>query len=194
MNISRNFKIPTDSLNHIKNAPRRSILGIALILLSGLLGGVILHQNDQTISVMQLNRSLAIGEKLTPDAYHLISVPATFSNVPWLRRVDDSELVARHSLSDGVLLTEFDFSTNGVATRDICVHVDSIPAGVAVGDSVDVWHHGESYPAERVIEAAVVADIREADSSTGFNVTLRISGEEVASGLSASNSIALVGR
>lgn len=139
------------SLADLKRAPKQLAVGLAIMLLSSLAGGVILSTQNQTETLLVLNRDVAAGDALAPDYFVSKEVLVSSLNGQWLKPDEiDPEAFFTQSLAKGDLLRAADVTKLATDGRLISFSVPetNLPANMRAGDQVDFWEISDAgaYP------------------------------------------------
>ncbi|HEY7045471.1 MAG TPA: hypothetical protein VH419_17505 [Nocardioidaceae bacterium] len=119
--------------------------GVLLVLVSVLAGAALLASSDDTVGVWAADADLHAGMSITPGDVHVVRVHFTDA------ASSDRYLDASHTIPDGAVLTRDVLAgellavaalDDGATEQDqlpLAVTPAGLPAGLAVGDKVDVW-------------------------------------------------------
>lgn len=130
------------SLAEIKNAPKQLALGLGIMLLSSLAGGAILSTQNQTETLLVLNRDVAAGDAISLDYFDTKEVLVSALNTKWLEPDQiDSNSYFTQSLSKGDPLRAADISkiSSDVRMVSFAVEETDAPSNLKAGDLIDFW-------------------------------------------------------
>lgn len=116
--------------------------GLALVLVSVLVGALIVGGQGQTATVWQARESLSAGHPLTSDDLVTRVVPVDVAGLGYLPATAPPSGVLAHSLTAGQLVPVAAIAApDQVPLREVTVAVDPerAPIGLAAGERVDVW-------------------------------------------------------
>jgi hypothetical protein len=181
------------NLQHIRQAPKRTLVGITIIVISGFLGGLVLHQQNAQQWAVQVTRDIAAGDRITSADLVAVQIPATFVTPEWQHDMKSvTNAFATHSLPAGALLTQHDFSTQQTSLIRLAVALDvsEFPVGVGVGDTVDLWRGSSDAGMAEKVATGVVVFALDRDTTPGkVIVTMGLNPDSGASVLGASNQL-----
>jgi len=174
----------------------RFIIGIVLVIVSVVGVWLLISSSRQTSPVLQATRTVVSGEVISSADLQVVEVGLGAVTESYLAPQDlDPGAVATRTLSKGELLPRSAVgSPDEARTTTLVVSSTTIPAGVAPGDVVEVWHaapleDGRAFDKPRVLVAdAVVASVAEAEgmlANSRTDVELVIDRTDVAAVLTA---------
>ena len=143
-------------------------LGIALIIVSMVIGSRLLSHSDDRINVWRATRDLSIGS--APTDLEPVSVALADASAGYARSTEDPTGVLIHPVAAGELLPLTSLGSPDIgSTRIITVPVDALhaPVGLLPGDRIDIWATPaeSSMPAiSRLVESSAVVAAVSSDS------------------------------
>lgn len=150
----------------------RFLIGIALVILSIVGVWLIVSSARQTTPVLQADRTIAQGEALVSDDFHIVEVSLGAVIDGYLAPQDlQPGMVAARTLTNGELLP-ITAAADAQSSRTTSIVIESsvaIPESVAVGTPVELWFapavpDSDEFDAPRILVAdVVVASIPKAD-------------------------------
>ncbi|MEY4323615.1 MAG: hypothetical protein RL410_1396 [Actinomycetota bacterium] len=177
----------------IKNAPKRTLLGIAVMLLSGALGGALLHQETLQHSALQLKRDIAAGEKISAGDFRIVAIPRVESVVDRIVNPDDAvNLFAAHTLMSGSLLRPTDLVDHADTRVSVALMIanSTIPPTLTIGSDVGVWQVVDG-SAHLLMAHVTVSDLRADERTDSTTLSLALDPADVGAVLGAGDSIRL---
>lgn len=172
----------TTRLQHIQKlqaAPKRLLLGIALMVISSLAGASLMHRDGQTIEVLQATKAVAASEFFTIADTRTVRVPASLAVAQWatVSHLREAQRLTR-SVRPGQLLYASDFGAaqSGESIFAVAVEPLTIPAGLVAGDQVQLWSvsDGEALEARLITSTATVVGLELGDRREPAWLSLRL--------------------
>lgn len=166
-------------LTRLKMAPRRALLGVAIMLLSSVAGTALLQRDQNTIATLQVSRAVAAGELITIADTRVVSVPAVFASAQWatIRDLAEPQRLTR-SVRPGQLLysTDFGASMSGEVVFATAMDAAWVPDGVATGSQVQLWAVGQLDDGESrlITSTASVVGFAPGDGREQARLSIRI--------------------
>lgn len=172
----------TTRLQHIQKlqaAPKRLLLGIALMLISSVLGSALMRSDQQTIEVLQATKAVAASDFLTIADTRIVRVPATLAAAEWASSTDLAEPQRlTRSVRPGQLLYQSDFGAaqSGETIFATALDPQSIPAGLVTGSAVQLWSvaDGDALEARLITTTATVVGLTVGDRREPAWLSLRL--------------------
>lgn len=169
----------------------RLLGGVALVVVSTLVGAWVLGNDEETVAVLRATRDLSVGAVVADT--EVVRVPRTLVVDGYLGPGDDLGAVLRRPISAGELIPHSAVASAGRApTREVTVAVDPLhaPPALLPGAAVDVWASADAdspSPPRLVLGAVVVAAVAADDGglSGELGVVLDVPVEHVAEMVSA---------
>ncbi|MFD5225052.1 SAF domain-containing protein [Microbacterium sp. NPDC058342] len=174
----------------------RFIIGLVLVVVSVVGVWLLVASSRQTVPVLQATRTVLPGETITSADLQVIEVGLGALTDAYLGPQDlDPGAVATRTLPKGELVPASAIGDEAeVRTTTVVVSSTTIPAGLAPGAVVELWHappveDGRSFDKPRVLVGdAIIAHVAEADgmlSQSRTDVELVIDRADVADVLAA---------
>jgi hypothetical protein len=167
-------------------------LGVLLVVVAILAGATLFSSADDTVPVWAADDDVRAGMPLGPDDVHVVGVhidggPGADGYLSADQPLPGGVIAAR-DLAAGELLarSSVDASRPGPDRLPLAVAADGLPAGLAVGDVVDVW----------AVPAAESGDAAKSSHQVLDDVTVTSLGAQPAGGLDSAREVlvALPGR
>ncbi len=180
-------------IQRVRSAPKRTLLGIVVMLISGVVGGMILHQDNARVSALQVKRDIAAGSSLSANDFHQVWIPQIESDVPRIEHVDEiAGQFAAHTLLSGSLLRPADLvdSITPRTTVALEIPLTRLPPQISVGSDIELWQVGEG--SARLLKSRVqVADVRANERSDSVTISVELNPVDVSAVLGAGDSVYL---
>lgn len=166
----------TQHLQTLQQAPRRLLLGVLIMLISGGIGGLLWQGEKRAVEVWAAVRDVPAGAELLETDVVRMSLPPAAADTGL--KVAEGWLPGRraaHQLLAGEILTPSDLTevpASGALTA-LALPSAELPATIRVGDAVDVWlvDAGSS----RLVAAGVaVVDLSSDSAARTAKLTLRV--------------------
>lgn len=149
----------------------RFLVGVALVVISVVGVWLLISSSRQTTPVLQAARTVVSGETISSADLQVVDVGLGAVTERYLAPQDlEPGAVATRTLSAGELIPASAVGTaDELRTTTIVVSSTALPAGVAAGDRVELWHaplleDGRTFDEPRVLVAdAVVVAVSEAE-------------------------------
>ena len=167
-------------ITSIRNAPRKLFLGLAIMLCSSVLGGIIFHQEQATVAAVRLVRDVAAGNFIEASAVEKFALPQSLAGSTWLTMADINKGVRlNHPVHAGEFLLTADITAEP-ALGDVIGYSSlsaSLPALLHVGDSLTAWRVDPDAAAATYVIAPQVELLALAveDGGQQTHLTLRVS-------------------
>jgi len=169
-------------------------LGLALVVVSVVMGARLLNADEDTVVVLRATRDLAVGAPIS--ALVPVQVSRAAVGDEYLAGQPDETAILRWPVTAGELVPRSAIVPQSQANvREVAVPVDPLraPPGLAPGDLVDVWSSQAESAAGQprlVLANARIADVATDDVgiSGDMGVVLTVPAEAVASVVGASRS------
>ena len=175
------------SLKELKQAPKQFVAGLAIMLLCSVAGGAILNTQNQTETLMVLNRDVAAGDAVSAQYFDVKEVLVSNLRSNWLKpeEVDDGSFFAI-ALSEGDALRAADISriSSDLRLVSFAVEETNLPANLRAGEEVDFWEVGQSQT-RPVAYGLPVQSVTYRENRGVFQLNLLVSPMEVEEVLSA---------
>ena len=173
----------------------RVLAGVALIVVSMLVGARLLAGSDDTVTAWQATRDLAPGAVVSPDDVVAVTIPATLAGA----YADGSGLptspLDRPLLAGEILPTPADVTPGDARWVTVPVEPLHAPVDLAPGERVDVWATegadlGVVPVPELVLESVLVSEVAVDGVGLGgeYGVVLEIDPADAADLLAAARS------
>ncbi len=128
--------------NIIRRIDLRFAIGIALVLASVLGVSMLIQSLNRTVPVYVVGSAIATGDAVTIDALRIVQLNLGEATENYLTPADDiADLLATRPLQPGELVAKSGLGS-AAAEDSITTVIEvsgELPAGVAVGRTVDVW-------------------------------------------------------
>lgn len=163
----------------------RLLGGVALVVVSALLGALLLTQDQDAVTVLRATRDLAAGATVS-DA-EPVQLPRSAVADAYLSAAESPTGSLMRPIRAGELIPRAALTTNAPPMRGVTVPVDPLhaPPSLLPGDAVDVWASAEgdglAVPT-LVLAHAVVSGVADVDVGLGgeIGVVLEVAPDRVA--------------
>jgi hypothetical protein len=119
---------------------------VVLILGGALAVGYLMLQNAKQVDAVQITQQIGQGQQIPQSAMQEVQVPANtgLHYVPWSQASQVSRFFAAETIPPGTLLTSnmavrTNQLTNGKAVMGLALKDGQLPAGLAVGDHINLY-------------------------------------------------------
>lgn len=126
--------------------PALAALAVVLILGGALAVGYLMLQNSKQVDAIQITQQVGQGQQIPPGAMQEVQVPANtgLHYVPWSQASQVARFYAAETIPPGTLLTSnmavrTNQLTNGKAVMGLALKDGQLPAGLAVGDHINLY-------------------------------------------------------
>ena len=163
-------------VDQIRQSPQRLLIGIAIMLISGVIGSFLIQQNGKTFIAYELTRDLAAGSAISAADVKEIQLPITAASDRWMTTeqfIQNQQ--SKSGLSAGSLLLKTDLTREVVPGDSIGLSMDSgfLPTGMQVGEIVQLWSIDPEAESTLVSEALILA-IEQDDSARTSQITVKV--------------------
>ncbi len=169
------------SLAELKRAPKQLAAGLAIMLICSVLGGVILSTQNNTETLLVLNRDVAAGDEVSAEYFETREVLVSTLNSQWLEPSELSEnSFFAISLSKGDALRAADISqiSSDMKIISFAVEETDLPSDLRAGDLLDFWEVGSGD--SKLLAAGIsVQSVALKDSRGVFQIALLVGSIEV---------------
>ncbi len=172
----------TASLAELKRAPKQLAAGLAIMLVCSVLGGLILNTQNQTETLLVLNRDVAAGDAVSAEYFNAQEVLVSTLNTQWLTPTEiNSNSFFALPLSKGDALRASDISqvSSDLRLVSFAVEETDLPASLKAGDLIDFWEVGIAV-AKPLAVGLAVQQVQARDNRGVYQVGLLVSAQEVA--------------
>lgn len=169
-------KASANYLNTIRQSPRRLLLGIAIMLISSVLGGTVISHENKTFTALTTKADIAPGVSIAQADLQEVQIPASLSGANWLSPEDVGDGISlNHPVAAGTLLQKSDFHAAESPGVQLGISVDSgyLPTGLIAGSEIELWSVDPQREASYLTDA-VVLTVREDENSQSTYLALRI--------------------
>lgn len=133
-------------IEKLQAAPRRLLVGIAIMVFSSLIGSVVMQRDHNVIEVLQATRAVAAADMLTLADTRIVRVPSSLESGQWAS-ASDLAMPQRltRSVRPGQLLYQSDLgaSESGESVFAAALDPQTIPIGLVAGSQVQLWSVGD---------------------------------------------------
>jgi hypothetical protein len=126
--------------------PALAALAVVLILGGALAVGYLMLQNSKQVDAIQITQQIGQGQQIPQSAMQEVQVPANtgLHYVPWSQASQVARFFAAETIPPGTLLTSSmavrtNQLTNGKAVMGLALKDGQLPAGLAVGDHINLY-------------------------------------------------------
>ena len=171
--------LQSQQFTKLKLAPRRALLGIAIMLVSSVAGTALVQQDQNTIAALQVSRAVAAGELITIADTRVVNVPALFASAQWATgdELAQPQRLTR-SVRPGQLLysTDFGASLSGEVVFAAAMDAAWVPEDVVTGSQVQLWSVGQLDDAESrlITSTASIVGFEPGDGREQTRLSIRI--------------------
>ncbi len=163
-------------VDQIRQSPQRLLIGIAIMLISGVVGSFLIQQNGKTFIAYELTRDLAVGSTITEADVQEVQLPIAAASDRWL--TSEQLLLNQQSgitLSAGSILLASDITGTAIPGDSIGLSLDSgfLPSGLQVGEVVQLWSIDPEAESSLVAESLILA-IEHDESARTSQITVRV--------------------
>lgn len=163
------------ALLRLRQAPRQLLIGVLLMLVSGLMGAVVIRGESPNTPALRLLRDVPAGVSLTTQDFEEVLLPDRLAG-DWLRVSDLSEgATASRPLRVGELAYKSDLRglPDGRPSLAVAVATSQLPAGIGVGDGVELWSSSPDLP-EQLTANATLRAMSQDEASHLWSLTLAV--------------------
>lgn len=163
-------------LQTLQQAPRRLLLGIAVMLASAGLGSAVFASERAEVMVWSAARDLAAGAELGMSELVAVGLPPAAAAAAWPADTPvPAGSRAAHQLLGGEIITARDVAETGGGGAEVALALPAaeLPAGLRVGDQVALWLVDPAGGME-VAPAAEVIDLTADAAARATRVTVRV--------------------
>ncbi|MEY2635297.1 MAG: hypothetical protein RIS75_1237 [Actinomycetota bacterium] len=185
MNITSKFvwgKDSTKYLNTIRQSPRRLLLGIAIMLISSVLGGIVISSESKTFTALATANDVAPGVAISRADLTEVQLPASAAGSQWLLPEEVGEgLVLNHGVSAGTIVQKSDLADVSPPGDHLGISLDSgyVPTGLEVGSEISLWSVDPQREAGYLTDA-VVLKVSQDENSQSTYLAVRINQQATA--------------
>ena len=164
--------------------PALAALAVVLILGGALAVGYLMLGSSKRVEAIQITQSVGQGQQIPLSAMQQVQVPAStgLHYVPWSQASQVARFFAATTIPPGTLLTasmavRTNTLTNGKAVMGLALKDGQLPAGLAVGDHVNIYEVSDANeacpgaPGSLLSGDAVVLNLTTPSSSSSSAVT-----------------------
>jgi hypothetical protein len=126
--------------------PALAALAVVLILGGALAVGYLMLRSAKQVDAIQITQQVGQGQQIPASAMQEVQVPASTSlhYVPWSQASQVAQFFAAETIPPGTLLTptmavRTNQLTNGKAVMGLALKDGQLPAGLAVGDHINIY-------------------------------------------------------
>ena len=179
----------------MRQAPKRTLAGICIILLSSVIGGLVLQQQKEETWAVQLTRDVGVGDRLLQSDLVRVAIPSLIDGPEWIGEIEDvRNKFATHTLPEGALLLAGDVATQADGSVRLALSIDlsDMPDGVRTGQLVNLWRVlSETSIAQEIATGVAVLSLNSDVSPGKMVVTVKVPERDVANLLSAGDQLRL---
>jgi len=167
-----------------KQSPRQLMLGVAILLGSGIAGNIVMAQEEFTIEAYQLTRSLAAGQAISPSDVTPILLPQKVATADFLQVLEPGTR-AKTALREGKILVGGDVAHSRVEGMEVTLRLDPgwAPLDLEVGHKIRLWAVGAEAAefASEISSGSVITSLRTSDRSEAVFIQVRVTSSVAAS-------------
>ncbi len=166
-------------LERIRQAPRRLLAGICIMLLSSVGGATVMRQESQTLPALQATKAIAAGEFVTLADLRRIYLPSHLSTAEWASESDlrrPQRLIRSIRPGQPLFASDLGGTASGEAVFAFEASSPTLPLTLQAGDSVQLWSvgTGDSFEAQLISSNATILAISPIENRDSVHVTLRL--------------------
>lgn len=179
MKIDQSSAVRNIYLHKIRSAPRQLFAGIAIMLLSSLLGSLILRHEALTLPVLQATRAVAAGEFITTADLRIVYLPSSLESAQWATKTDlQTPQRLTRSIRPGQPLFQSDLggSASGEVSFGFEAEAATLPVALETGETVQVWALGsaDDFEAQLIVSSATLLEVKPVENRETVHITLRL--------------------